>query len=256
MPRPDWVPDANRELLAFAAEHQTVHADQVAVLLGTTVRTASDRLRRLAAAKWMATAQYGGHRRPGTYRITRSGLDAIGRSAQRPPRGDSRSPLHDLGLGWLWLAARAGSFGPLRQIVSERAMRSHDGTDDGRRSPFGVRLPAGRDGLHYPDLVLDTAGGKRIALELELTGKDRPRREKILAGYAADPRIDAVVYLVEVDRPWIARGIQASARRLGISDLIHVRPVRWGDGKGPAQASARAVGRTRKVGSEMAEASL
>jgi hypothetical protein len=256
VPAPNRAIVANRALLAFAAEHQIVDADQVAVLLGTTVRTASDRLRRLVGARLIAREERDGYRRPGTYRITRAGLDAIGRRGQRPPRASARSQLHDIGLGWLWLAARAGSFGPLRGTVSERQMRSHDGTEDGRGEPFGVRMRAGQDGLHYPDLLLVTVAGKRIALELELTGKDRPRREKILAAYAVDPRIDGVVYLAEVNKPWIARGIQASARRLGISDLIHVRQVRWGDRPAERQPSARVLERSREPHRDVAEASL
>jgi hypothetical protein len=69
-------------------------------------------------------------------------------------------------------------------------------------------------------------GGQRVAVELELTGKGRARRDKIMAGYAADPRIDAVLYLV--DKPAIARAIQSSARAAGIADEVHVQAFRWG----------------------------
>jgi hypothetical protein len=107
-------------------------------------------------------------------------------------------------------------------------MRSHDGARDRDTEPFAVKLggfgPWGRERLHYPDLLLRTADGRRVALELELSSKGRARRERILAGYAADPRFDGVVYLVQ--NASIARGVQAAARRLGISPLVHIRRVR------------------------------
>ncbi len=93
---------------------------------------------------------------------------------------------------------------------------------------MGVRLggtgPGGRERLHYPDLLLVTPDGRRIAVELELSAKGTARREKILAGYGADARIDAVLYLV--DRPVLATAIRSSARRLGISHHVHVQWVR------------------------------
>ena len=83
--------------------------------------------------------------------------------------------------------------------------------------------PGGRERLHYPDLLLIDPGGRRIAIELELSSKGRGRREKILAGYAADARVDVVLYLVRDGR--IGRSIQKSARRLGIGPLVHVQRV-------------------------------
>jgi hypothetical protein len=134
-------------------------------------------------------------------------------------------------------------------------MRSHDGriadgrgadgyAGDGARR-YGVRLggvgSGGRDRLHYPDMMLVTAGGHRVAFELELTTKEPARREKILAGYAADRRIDAIVYLVE--RPAVGRAIERSAARMGISHLVRVQrvtPVTSAPGD-PGRSQARAA---------------
>ena len=131
-----------------------------------------------------------------------------------------------------------GAFGPIREVISERVLRSHDPSGDREDEPFGVRLggvgPRGRERLHYPDLLLITPDGRRIAVELELTSKGRTRREKILAGYAADPRIDAVLYLVE--KRSLRRALEASAARIGGADRVHVRYFRWGD-RGRAGAS-------------------
>jgi hypothetical protein len=96
--------------------------------------------------------------------------------------------------------------------------------------------PGGRPRLHYPDLLLVTPEGHRIAVELELSSKGRARRDRILAGYGADARIEVVLYLVE--QTALARAIQSSARRLGISSLVHVErvipPARAGGRGAPA----------------------
>ncbi|HEX3689388.1 MAG TPA: hypothetical protein VHV28_06810, partial [Solirubrobacteraceae bacterium] len=135
-------------------------------------------------------------------------------------------------------------FGPPEQVVSERRMRSHDGRqsdrDRDRSRRFGVYLggagPAGRDRLHYPDLVLVTRSGHRVAFELELSTKEVARREGILAGYAADRRIDAVVYLV--DRASVGRAIERSAARMGIADLVRVQRVSLEPAAGSAPSRA------------------
>lgn len=214
------------ELLSFLAEHRLALPTHAGVLLGTSAGTATTRLARLANAGLVKFhPAFPGE--PRWCQITGSGLAMIG-TPLPPPRVDLRAYAHDVGVAWLWLAARDGTFGALQEIVSERRLRSHDGSRDPDDEPLGVRLggfgPHGRENLHYPDLILRTADGRRIALELELTPKSRTRLEKILGGYGADPRFDGVVYLV--DRPAVARSVHAAARRLGISELVHLQRVR------------------------------
>jgi hypothetical protein len=159
--------------------------------------------------------------------ITRNGLRAIG-SSLPTPRLDVHNYRHDVGLAWLWLTARHGTFGPLSEIVSERQMRSHDAVRGREAEPFAVRLGGvaarGNERLHYPDLLVRTADGRRVALELELSGKKRLRLESILAAYGADPRIADVVYLVESQA--LARNVERAARRVGASDLVRAQRVR------------------------------
>jgi hypothetical protein len=224
-------------LLSFLAEHRIALASHVQVLLGVSAEAAQARLSALRRGGLLAGERFF-HGQPRCFWITRKGLAVID-SQLPPPRIDLRSYPHDVGLAWVWLAARRGAFGPLHEVISERTMRSRDGgralgsgSADTRASdePCGVRLggvgPAGRERLHYPDLLLVTSGQRRIGVELELTTKDPRRRERILAGYGADSRIDAVVYLV--DRPSVARAIEASAGRLGIGSMVRVQRVRWG----------------------------
>lgn len=214
------------ELLEFLAEHRLALPTHVAMLLGTSAAGATTRLNKLATAA-MLKPQPAFPGEPRCYQITSRGLATIG-SSLPAPKVDLRAHEHDVGVAWLWLAARGGTFGPVREITSERRLRSHDGARDRDHEPLGVRLggfgPHGRERLHYPDLVLRTADGRRVALELELTPKSRARLETILGGYGADPRFDGVVYLV--DRPAVARSVQSAARRLGIAELVHVQRVR------------------------------
>jgi len=240
--------DRDRELLGFLAEHRTVLGGHVQALLGVSAAAAYSRLRSLTGSGFVRREALF-YRQGACYQITGKGLAAIGSGLSRP-HIDLRQYSHDIGVGWLWLAARAGTFGALREVISERSMRSHDATGDGRHAPLGVRLGGvgrgGRERLHYPDLLLVDVTGERVALELELSGKSRPRREMILAGYGADARIDAVVYLV--DDPAIGRGIQESARKLGISRRVRVQRVRLGgSGAAPSASVSRVAGRASEL---------
>jgi hypothetical protein len=236
------ITDRDRELLEFAAQHRMVLSSHVQVLLGVSYGAATTRLRALVRAGLLGSRAFF-DRQPRSYWITRAGLRAAG-SELPPPRVDLRSYRHDVGVAWLWLAARRGAFGSLTRVVSEREMRSHDAIEtlaaSGAPQPFAVRLggvgAGGRERLHYPDVLLMGPGGRRVAVELELTSKSRPRRERIVAGYAADRRFEAVLYLV--DSRAVGRAVRSSAERLGVSDRVHVQLVRWGD-NGPRSGGER-----------------
>jgi hypothetical protein len=250
--QPVQLTAADLAVLRFAAEHRFVIAAQVAALLGVSEAAAARRLTRLGS---------GGHLRkhreiyrgPAWHQITRAGLGAIGSHLAAPRGFDLATHRHDSGLGWLMLAARAGRFGALRRVISEREMRSDDGRHPRSERRYGVRLGGGGrgadDGLHYPDMVVVTDSGHRVAFELELSTKEVARRERILTGYAADRRIDAVVYLV--DQPAVGRAIQRTAARMGISDIVRVQRVSMAPSTSrpsPARAAVRA--RARRAASE------
>jgi hypothetical protein len=222
--------DRDLRVLAFIADHRLVLADHVQALLDVSAGAAYGRLRSLSLGGYVSRRTVF-HAQPGCYQIARRGLAAIA-GTHRPPRLDLNCYRHDVGVAWLWVASERRAFGPVREVISERRLRSHDASPERAGDALGVQLggygPGGKPRLHYPDLLLVLPDGHRVALELELTAKGRVRREKILTGYAADPRIDAVVYLVE--KPAIARAVQASARRIGIANRVHVQPFRWGDG--------------------------
>jgi len=239
------------ELLELAGRHRLLLAAHAQALLGTSLEAARRRLRALTQAGFLERRRVF-HGQPACYQITRQGLAAIGSSLPRPNL-DLSCYRHDVGVAWLWLLAQRGKFGPLEQVIAERQLRSRDAGPELPAEPAGVRLggygPGGRERLHYPDLLLVTPQGHRIALELELSAKGRTRREQILLGYAVDPRIDLVVYLV--DRPATARAIETSARRLGIADRVRVQRCRWEEPAGartavraPTRIAVRAATRT------------
>lgn len=254
MGRTIQLTDTDRAVLRFAAEHRFVIAAQVAALLDVTEAAAEARLRRLGSGGHVRRHKEL-HRGPTWHQITAAGLRAAGSDLPAPRGFDLATHRHDAGLGWLMLAAQAGRFGPLEQIVSERRMRSHDGRTSERTGRYGVYLggvgAGGRDRLHYPDLVLVTRSGHRVAFELELSTKEVVRRERIMAGYAADRRIDAVVYLVE--RPSVGRAIERSAARMGASHLVRVQRVSLAPAAAAAPSRGRAARRASSRGESAAE---
>jgi hypothetical protein len=218
------VNDAELTALEFLAEHRCAIPSQVQALLGCSARRAAQRIQALTDAGFVRSERiFAG--RPRTCRITASGLRAIG-SRLTPSRLHLSHYEHDLGLGWLWLAARAGAFGDLAAIHSERSMRAGDARADPTAAlgiGTGAVGPSGREQLHYPDLLVRASSGKQVAIELELTGKSGPRLAAIMLAYAADARIDAVLYLVPNRR--LASRIERAACDAGIQTLVHVQPL-------------------------------
>ena len=238
-------------MLELAAEHRFILAVHVAALLGCTPGAARRRLNRLVAAgdmrssRVMAAAPW--------FQISGAGLKAIASPLSRPREADAGTHRHDAALPWLWLAARRGAFGSVREVIAERRLRSEDGRprpEAFREDRHGVRLggvgPHGGDRLHYPDLVLVTAAGHRVAVELELHAKNIARRREIMGGYAFDSRIDAVLYLVE--DPATGAAIERSAREAGIEKRVHVQRVAFApgaDGESAGRSVERVAARIR-----------
>ncbi|MGH2891057.1 MAG: replication-relaxation family protein [Solirubrobacteraceae bacterium] len=236
------IGDADRELLSFAAEHRFLTAGQIARLLDVSEAAARARLKRLRTAGFLQRSRRQLSGEPVCHQITRDGLRTAGSDLPVPKDIDLAAMRHDRGLAWLMLAARDGCFGPAARVVGERRMRSEDGRRADGEARHGVRRggmgPAGRESLHYPDTVIETPSGGRVAFELELTTKGRDARERILSAYGADRTIDAVVYLVQTAAA--GRAVQRSAARLGIGSLVHVQRVRL-EGTPPAGTEGRSA---------------
>lgn len=213
-------------MLGPLAEHRFLTLTQVALLLGVRGATAARRLQRLHDARLIRVERvFSGL--PAAVQIRGAGLRAIG-STMQPPRRNLNEYRHDVGVSWLWLAARSGRFGELRTLVSDRRMRADDGAAvaGGLEPSWGLRLwlsaSRGRE-RHYPDLMLDTLSGHRVAVELELTAKSRSRMGAIMSAYAGDERIDHVLYLASGARS--AANIAAAAHDAGVADRVVVQRV-------------------------------
>jgi hypothetical protein len=228
-PDPPTIDAADRELLRFLGLHRAVTAAQIPVLLSLSPSRATARLRRLERAQLLRRERIF-HGQPNTLTITARGRGVIG--SQLPqPRVSLTEYRHDVGVSWLWLAARGGAFGPLREIVSEWELRA-------------TSRPVNGIDQHRPDLWLITDAGRRVAVELELTPKGRGRLDRIMLGFAGDPALDAVLYLVP--NPRVGRGIEAAAQRAGISGLVHVQRLAPDAIHGAPEVGAAAV-RTQTV---------
>ena len=243
------IDDLDRTLLAFIAEQRVVVEPQLGAVGGAD---AWSRVESLAAGRFVRReAIFAGQ--PAALWITAKGLGAVERRLSAPGRPDLRSYRHDVGVAWLWLAAQQGAFGAVEEMRGERELRAHDrriaGLGDGEREPLGVRMgtigPHGAEQRHYPDLLLDLGGARRIALELELTPKGAARLDRIMRGFAFDGRIDAVVYLVP-DRG-MRRRVESAARRTGVADLVHVQTLAR-DAIAGTQLPGRAAGRGAAAG--------
>ena len=163
------ISERDRVLLAFMADHRLVVAGQIAALLGATDAAATTRLRRsqprrIPARREQVFAQ------PAELLPDRSaGLAIAGpvpcRRRALDPRTYSRTTSAWPGCG---SPPATGRFGPLREILAERQLRSHDeASRSASDPPLAVKLggygPGGRERLHYPDLLLirPAAGGSR-----------------------------------------------------------------------------------------------
>jgi hypothetical protein len=209
-------------MLSFMAEHRMVLDHQIAVLLDQPLAAVDRRLDALQQTAYLTSERV--FQRTRFCRIRKRGLEVVG-SALRAPQDTPGAYRHDAGVAWLWLLAHRGRFGPLAEVIGERRLRSEDVAAPGR--PYSIRLGGydskGKPNRHYPDLLLVDPQGRRVALELELSTKEVPRREAILAGYGAERRLEGVVYFVE--RAPVGRAIKASAAAVGVSDFVHVRNV-------------------------------
>lgn len=246
-------------LLGFLAEHRLALESQLQRVIGTSEDELGKRLDALWGGGYLTLGRLFAERH---CQIRSSGLAAID-CALPAPRWNPSHYKHDVGVAWLWLAAHGGTFGPLSEVVGERRMRSRDGALERSLDPYGVRLGGfdryGNERLHYPDLLLIDRHGRQLALELELTSKGKGRRDAILEGYAADSRIDRVLYLVEDNRRGrgIGRGVGAAADRIGLSALIRVQLIRqflpvW-DGMDPGAHRGASARRARAPGREARE---
>jgi hypothetical protein len=113
---------------------------------------------------------------------------------------------HDVGVVWLSLAARDGSFGNLKRFLSAREMAALD-QSGGSAEVLGVEPPRsfgasvrGSEQTVFPDLGLVLGDWGWVALFLQLTVPARSELAWLLRWYGADRLARWMLFLAD-DRP-------------------------------------------------------
>jgi hypothetical protein len=221
--------DPGQDLLLLVAANEVVLAQQAAALLKITDQDAADRLDQLRVERLVSRAELSS-RLPPAYRITRNGADRI--DCALPPLRplDTRRYRHEIAIAWLWVTARRGNLGELRDVLSRREMQAADAT---LRSESLLDTPgatfrdqpaaeAELDARHaYPDLALVQANGGWATLDVVLTLPTPARLRATLGRIQRDPLMLAQLFMVEQDEP-IKETIRATADALGVANKVRV----------------------------------
>ena len=210
---PDRLGERDLRVLEFAAEHPFLLNAHARMLLGSSTASASARLRNLTRGGWLRSER----KLAGPGCVSDHPPWAWGDREHAAPAAQHRSghlrPRRRDGVGVAGGQPRSVRSTARNGLRAPHALRGPPSC----RGHRTVRYPPGRsravrgERRHYPDLLLETTTGHRVAVELELTPKARARRNEILGGYALDARVDAVLYLVEDRRTGLA--IERAARR-------------------------------------------
>ncbi|HEX2070265.1 MAG TPA: hypothetical protein VHF90_01290 [Thermoleophilaceae bacterium] len=213
------VTERDLAMVAWIGRQRFAQAVQVARRFRMDERNTYRRLRGLVAVGLLGQRRVF-HGQAGAYWATRAGLASA--HLHLPPAGiDIRTYEHDR-LATAVAIDLELEFGEAA-VATERELRSHDAAADEPR--YGIRrsMSTGRHGLHFPDLAIETADGRPLAIEVELTAKGRARLDSIINGYVRARHIAGVRYYVA---PAAARGLRRAIGRAGAGELFDVRPVR------------------------------
>jgi hypothetical protein len=233
-----WNVDAETLALRFVAAHTFGVVAHVRVLLhrhDVDARAVLDRLQDDGMIR--ETARLREHQ---AFAVTAAGLKRLD-SKLELPRPDPRRYWDDFAAAYLWVAAHLGLFGEnITAVYSRREMRLADQTTPppdpatlAALSPtirakltdtrFAVDLVGNDPRAHYPDVVLITAEG-RTAFEVQLVASGRARLDAVLGGYADEPAVAAIIFLIE--DPSIEPAIRHAADRAHVGDRVYVTPMK------------------------------
>lgn len=170
---------------------------------------------------------------PAAYRITRTAAQQIDPALPPLRPLDPGQYRHEIGIAWLTAAARTGSLGEMRDVLTRRQMHAADTTGrsakllDTPAATFkdepvpGAWLDARRA---YPDLGLLPAdgGGGWATVLIILQAPDPHRLQTLLRRSHRDRLLRAQFFLVEQDQE-IDILINTAAAELGLTDYVHVQ---------------------------------
>lgn len=176
-------------MLEWIGRFRFVDAGVLAERFGVSRQQVNARLRRLEEAGLVV------RRAERTSAAWTVGLSARGALAVgQPPRRPARTGVqreHELAIAWL--LARLENQPDPPPLYTERECRTREAAGAGRYSA-DILEPGSKAARRWPDLVAEP-DGRRIAIELELTGKGTARLRRIVAGYRAARWFDEVRFL-------------------------------------------------------------
>jgi hypothetical protein len=211
--------DRDLAIVRWIGRLRFAEARHVAARFRMDERNAYRRLRGLVEAELLQHRRVF-HGEPGAYSATKVGLGAAGVQLP-PPRIDIRTYSHDRHTAELAIELER-EFGE-RSIVTERELRSVDcGNPD--RPQYAVRRGAERTrrGLHFPDLIVDRASDRPLAVEVELTGKGSARLASIVRAYVAARHLAGVRYYATRQA---IRGVTRAVAAARAESFIEVREL-------------------------------
>jgi hypothetical protein len=124
-------------------------------------------------------------------------------------------------------AALAAELEPQLQDGALLSDREHRAAENAAGGPIASAIIGshenGHKGLHRPDFVLVRRDGDEvIAVEVELTLKNRTRLERILRGYLRNQNVTVVRNHAA---PPIAEAVRRAARAVGADAIVELAPL-------------------------------
>ena len=235
----------DREMLAWIARFRFVTAEVLAERFDVTPQRVNARLRRFDPAGLVAL-----HRSdltaPRAVFLTGRGARRLGLRPRRAPRPDTHRE-HELAIAGLMARLERAADPP--RVLTERDARVTEARG-GSRCSADVRDSGGVALRRWPDLVLETEEGARLAVEIEFAPKHTGRLRRILNGYAAATWFTELHVLArdEPVRRRIAGVAETSAPASELSGLLglHRPRVLVAPWTGPATASTELIAALRR----------
>lgn len=207
----------DRELVRWIGRHGVAHTEHVMTRFSIGRTVAYRRVHELVEYDLLCR-QCVLYADGGLLVVTADGLRWAGLDRLKPPRVALALVPH-----MLISTALAAQLEP--QLVDHRLLsdREHRTAERAIGRPLGSAIigsrQTARGALHRPDFVLVGRGDGVIAIEVELTLKERARLERILRGYVRNRNVHAIRYYAP---PHIAEAVQRAA---GAERLLEIAPL-------------------------------
>ena len=189
----------DREMLQWINGHGFVTADQAALWMGVCDRVGRRRLQRLVEGGYLQKKRFALND-PQFHWLTKEGWQASGDNLAPPKRINRVTYFHDwalVDLAQQLVATTKGDFVPERRLQAER--RAEEPWRERRWTKS-----------HMPDGLLYIGDDKPVAIELEISLKERARMRDIITDYVVSTAVREVWYFVTNDT--VRRAIERATK--------------------------------------------